>query len=98
MLKVLDKLTLPTTMVGSYPRPLWFNESLRGRSFKQAMGDSLFREQYVDAVTCIINAQESAGLDILTDGDSRFDLSVGGKSWFFYVLERLGGIGGHRDY
>jgi 5-methyltetrahydropteroyltriglutamate--homocysteine methyltransferase len=98
MLKVTNKLTLPTTMVGSYPRPLWFNESLRGRSFKQAMGDTLFREQYVDAVTCIINAQESAGLDILTDGDSRFDLAVGGKSWFFYVLERLGGIGGHRDY
>jgi 5-methyltetrahydropteroyltriglutamate--homocysteine methyltransferase len=98
MLKVTDKLTLPTTMVGSYPRPLWFNESLRGRSFKQAMGDTLFREQYVDAVTCIINAQESAGLDILTDGDSRFDLAVGGKSWFFYVLERLGGITRHRDY
>jgi methionine synthase II (cobalamin-independent) len=49
-------------------------------------------------VACIINAQESAGLDILTDGDARFDLAVGGKSWFFYVLERLGGIGGHRDY
>ena len=98
MIKITDKLTLPTTMVGSYPRPLWFNESLRGRSFKQAMGDTLFREQYVDAVTCIINAQESAGLDILTDGDSRFDLAVGGKSWFFYVLERLGGIGRHRDY
>jgi hypothetical protein len=23
-----------------------------------------------------------AGLDIVTDGDSRFDLAVGGKSWF----------------
>jgi 5-methyltetrahydropteroyltriglutamate--homocysteine methyltransferase len=98
MLNVLNTLTLPTTMVGSYPRPLWCTESLRGRSFKQAMGDSIFREQYMDAVTCVINAQESAGLDILTDGDSRFDLAVGGKSWFFYVLERLGGLGGHRDY
>jgi len=98
MLKVSNKMILPTAMVGSYPRPRWFNESLRGRSFKQAMGDSLFREQYVDAVTCIINAQESAGLDILTDGDSRFDLAVGGKSCFFYVLERLGGIGRYRDY
>jgi 5-methyltetrahydropteroyltriglutamate--homocysteine methyltransferase len=98
MLKVTNKLILPTTMVGSYPRPLWFTESLGTGSFKQAMGDSLFREQYVDAVTCVLNAQESAGLDILTDGDSRFDLTVGGKSWFFYVLERLGGIGGHRDY
>ena len=33
----------------------------------------------------------------MTDGDSRFDLAVGGKSWFFYPIERLGGINGHRD-
>ena len=38
-----------------------------------------------------------AGLDIVTDGDSRFDLTVGGKSWFFYVIERLRGITGHVD-
>jgi len=97
MLKATANLVLPTAMVGSYPRPLWFNESLHGRDFKQAMGDSIFREQYMDAVACIINAQESAGLDILTDGDSRFDLAVGGKHWFFYVLERLGGTAGNRD-
>ena len=58
------------------------------------LGDSLFREQYLDAVAAIINAQEAAGLDIVTDGDSRFDLAVGGKSWFFYPLERLGGVSG----
>ena len=90
-------IMLPTAITGSYPRPLWFTESLRGRSFKAALGDSLFREQYFDAVACIINAQEAAGLDVVTDGDSRFDLAVGGKSWFFYPIERLGGIGGHRD-
>jgi len=61
------------------------------------MGDSLFREQYLDAVAAVINAQEAAGLDIVTDGDSRFDLAVGGKSWFFYPIERLGGVTGHRD-
>ena len=33
----------------------------------------------------------------MTDGDSRFDLAVGGKSWFFYPIERLGGLAGHRD-
>ena len=68
-----------------------------GRSFKAALGDSLFREQYLDAVAAVINAQEAAGLDIVTDGDSRFDLAVGGKSWFFYPIERLGGISGHRS-
>src|SRR5436853_5468650 len=90
-------MILPTTITGSYPRPLWFDRSLDGRSFKTALGDSLFREQYLDAVASIVAEQDAAGLDIVTDGDSRFDLSVGGKSWFFYPIERLGGIEGHRD-
>ncbi|MBO0710768.1 MAG: cobalamin-independent methionine synthase II family protein [Acetobacteraceae bacterium] len=97
MLGVTRELKLPTAITGSYPRPLWFDASLNGRSFKSVMGDSLFREQYLDAVAAVINAQEAAGLDIVTDGDSRFDLAVGGKSWFFYPIERLGGICGHCD-
>jgi 5-methyltetrahydropteroyltriglutamate--homocysteine methyltransferase len=97
MLTVTRDMVMPTAITGSYPRPLWFDVSLNGRSFKTAMGDSLFREQYLDAVAAVINAQEAAGLDIVTDGDSRFDLAVGGKSWFFYPIERLGGVNGHRD-
>src|SRR5712691_8993111 len=97
MLTVTRDLKLPTAITGSYPRPLWFDQSLNGRSFKTAMGDSIFREQYLDAVAAVVNAQEAAGLDIVTDGDTRFDLAVGGKSWFFYPIERLGGIEGHRD-
>ena len=42
-------MTLPTTITGSNPRPRWFDRSLAGRSFKSALGDSLFREQYLDA-------------------------------------------------
>ncbi len=97
MLTTTRDMVLPTAITGSYPRPLWFDASLGGRSFKAALGDSLFREQYLDAVAAVINAQEAAGLDIVTDGDSRFDLAVGGKSWFFYAIERLGGIHGHRS-
>ena len=97
MLTVTRDMMLPTAITGSYPRPLWYDVSLAGRSFKTALGDSLFREQYLDAVAAVINAQEAAGLDIVTDGDARFDLAVGGKSWFFYPIERLGGITGHRD-
>ena len=97
MLTVTKDMVMPTAITGSYPRPLWFDVSLSGRSFKTAMGDSLFREQYLDAVAATINAQEAAGLDIVTDGDARFDLAVGGKSWFFYPIERLGGVNGHRD-
>jgi 5-methyltetrahydropteroyltriglutamate--homocysteine methyltransferase len=97
MLKTTRDMVMPTAITGSYPRPLWFDRSLDGRSFKAALGDSLFREQYLDAVAAVINAQEAAGLDIVTDGDSRFDLAVGGKSWFFYPIERLGGLHGHRS-
>ena len=97
MLGVTRDLMLPTAITGSYPRPLWYDANLSGRSFKSALGDSMFREQYQDAVASVVNAQEAAGLDIVTDGDSRFDLAVGGKSWFFYPIERLGGIEGHQD-
>ena len=91
-----DKI-LPTAIVGSYPRPQWYGENLRGRAFKVAMAEAVFREQYVDAVGAILRDQERAGLDILTDGDARFDTDVGGRSWFFYPLERMEGIAGHRD-
>jgi hypothetical protein len=97
MLNATRDAILPTAITGSYPRPHWFTEELRGRGFKDALGDSRFREQYLDAVACLVREQELAGLDIVTDGDSRFDLTVGGKSWFFYVIERLEGITGHVD-
>lgn len=97
MLNATRDLVLPTTITGSYPRPHWFTQSLHGRSFKAALGDSMFREQYLDAVACLVREQERAALDIVTDGDSRFDLTVGGKSWFYYAIERLGGITGHVD-
>ena len=97
MLTVTKDKILPTTITGSYPKPSWYNQGLYGRAFKSAMGDISFREQYLDCVASIISDQETAGLDIVTDGDSRFDLSVGGKSWFFYPLERLNGLEGHRD-
>jgi len=97
MLNASKDKKLVTAMVGSFPRPSWFTESLRGRPFKVALGDSLYREQYLDTVACYLNEQERAGLDILTDGDARFDLEVGGRSWFFYAIERLNGIAGFRD-
>jgi 5-methyltetrahydropteroyltriglutamate--homocysteine methyltransferase len=97
MLNATRDLVLPTTITGSYPRPAWFTEGLRGRSFKDALGDSAFREQYFDAAACLMREQERAGLDIVSDGDARFDLTVGGRSWFFYPLERLRGITGHVD-
>ncbi len=85
-------IKLPTTITGSLPRPLWYTENLGRRSFMEAMINARFREQYIDAVSCYLRDQELAGLDIVTDGDARFDTEVGGYSWFSYPLSRLDGI------
>ena len=97
MLKATKDKPLATAVVGSYPRPHWYTANLRGRAFKVALADAVFREQYSDAVACILNDQARAGLDILTDGDARFDQDVGGRSWFLYPIERLKGVSGHND-
>jgi len=88
---------LATTITGSIPRPAWFDQNLGGRTFRHAMGDSRYREQYQDAVSSHIRDQERAGLDIVTDGDCRFDVDVGGQSWFLYPARRLDGLSGD-DY
>ena len=61
MLTVTRDMILPTTVTGSYPRPLWFDRSLDGRSFKSALGDSLFREQYLDAVAASSPSRKPPG-------------------------------------
>src|SRR5437899_2737388 len=64
MLTTTRDMVLPTAITGSYPRPLWYDANLSGRSFKTMLGDSLFREQYLDAVAAVINAQEALVLDL----------------------------------
>src|SRR5271156_3231388 len=92
MYRATDGIMLPTTIIGSLPRPDWYTENLDGRSFLGAMINARFREQYTDAVSCFLRDQELAGLDIVTDGDARFDTEVAGYSWFSYALTRLGGV------
>ncbi|MGD9536139.1 MAG: hypothetical protein AB7P52_00945 [Alphaproteobacteria bacterium] len=85
---------LATTITGSLPRPSWFRENLHGRAFSRAMlGDAVYREQYTDAVAALVADQERAGLDIVTDGDMRFDMDIGGRDWFGYVIDRMAGLG-----
>src|SRR5258708_25351286 len=56
------------------------------------MFNSRYREQYEDAVSCFLRAQETAGLDILTDGDAHYDEEVGGMSWQSYPLTHMDGF------
>jgi 5-methyltetrahydropteroyltriglutamate--homocysteine methyltransferase len=55
------------------------------------MASADFREQYMDAVSAFLRDQEVAGLDIVTDGDCRFDNDVGGQSWSGYLTNHMGG-------
>jgi len=84
---------LATTITGSLPRPSWFTQNLCGRRLSTALADLQFREQYVDTLATYVSDQVRAGLDILTDGDARFDMDVGGRSWFSYISERMEGTG-----
>ncbi len=92
MLTATKELLLPTTVTGSWPRPSWFTGNLFERPFSTAMADVTYREQFVDAVGAVLNDQELAGLDILTNGDYHLDADIGGRSWFSYPSERFSGM------
>jgi 5-methyltetrahydropteroyltriglutamate--homocysteine methyltransferase len=92
MYKASAGITLPTSIIGSLPRPYWYNAVLGSRSFLESMVNSRYREQYEDAVSCFLRAQEIAGLDICTDGDAHYDEEVGGMSWQSYPLTHMDGF------
>src|ERR1700686_3599986 len=92
MLNATAGKMLPTTIIGSLPRPSWYTENLGTRSFLDAMVISRFREQYVDALSVYLREQEVAGLDIVTDGDCRFDQDVGGQSCTSYPPHHMEGF------
>ena len=91
-------VVLPTSIIGSLPRPGWYTENLGARDFREAMVDRRYREQYLDAVSVYMRDQEAAGLDIVTDGDCRFDADVAGHNWFSYAPLHMDGFGSARPY
>ena len=92
MYKASAGVTLPTSIIGSLPRPSWYDAVLGSQSFLQAMLHSRYREEYEDAVSCFLRAQETAGLDICTDGDAHYDEQVAGMSWQSYALTHMDGF------
>lgn len=90
--KVVDTI-LPTTMVGSYPRPHWFHQQLLGRDVRSAFKEVAHEEAFVDAVAAVVRDQEEAGLDIVTDGNMWYDDYVGViGSFCWYLYERIPGF------
>ena len=95
--KIVDTI-LPTTMVGSYPRPHWFKHQLLGRDVRVAFKEVQHEEAYHDAVATVIRDQEDAGLDIVTDGNMWYDDYVGViGSFCWYMYERIGGFEQSRE-
>ena len=78
MFKASANIMLPTSIIGSLPRPHWYTAALGRQTFLEAMVNSRFREQYEDAVCVFLRAQEVAGIDICTDGDAHYDDEVAG--------------------
>jgi 5-methyltetrahydropteroyltriglutamate--homocysteine methyltransferase len=73
-------MLFPTTLVGSYPQPEWLidRQKLAGRFPPRVRARELWRieepllkEAQDDATLLAIQAQEAAGLDIITDGEIR---------------------------
>src|SRR3982750_981409 len=73
-------MLFPTTLVGSYPQPEWLIDrgKLAGRFPPRVRAKELWRipepwlaEAQDDATLIAIRAQEEAGLDIVTDGETR---------------------------
>jgi 5-methyltetrahydropteroyltriglutamate--homocysteine methyltransferase len=70
----------PTSLVGSYPQPDWLidRDKLGGRFPPRVRATELWRvdpanleQAQLDATLLAIRAQEDAGLDIITDGETR---------------------------
>jgi len=91
--KVTDTI-LPTTMIGSYPKPRWFEEyNVAGADLLEWWKIEKHFQAFRDATAACIKDQELAGLDIVTDGQMHFDQYGGGiGSFVWYWYERLGGF------
>jgi 5-methyltetrahydropteroyltriglutamate--homocysteine methyltransferase len=76
---------LPTTVIGSYPRPEWLKESIKMYTEGKINANQL-KERMDDAALLVIKEHELAGVDIITDGEMRRDEMVE------YFAERLQGF------
>ena len=68
----MAKKLLPTTIVGSYPKPKWLNH-IKKEHAAGKVSDKIMEQAYVDAIEKIVKEQELAGIDILWDGEMRRD-------------------------
>ncbi len=89
-MKIRDKeILIPTSMVGNYPNPRWWDASFaRYWTGDQEPPDSMTREALEDAVGAIALDQQVAGLDIISDGRLHGDNYAEQAVYFYH--KRLG--------
>ena len=64
-----QEIVLPTSMVGNYPNPRWWDANFaRFFTGDQHPPDSLERKALEDGMATLAHDQETAGLDIISDG------------------------------
>ncbi len=83
------EVVIPTSMVGNYPNPRWWDASYaRYFTGEQEPPDSLMREALEDCIGGIVHDQEAAGLDIIADGRVHGDNYA--DQVLYYMMRRLG--------
>ena len=75
----------PVTTVGSWTRPEWLVAALRRHQANEITAEE-FNRIADDAVLAAIKYQEDAGVDIVSDGETRRD------SFYSFVVEKLSGM------
>ena len=84
-----QEIVIPTSMVGNYPNPRWWDAQFaRNFTGDQEPPDALVREALEDAMAAIVKDQENAGLDIIADGRLHGDNYA--DQALYYYLRRLG--------
>ncbi|MGH3865133.1 MAG: hypothetical protein ACRDQ4_03170 [Pseudonocardiaceae bacterium] len=76
---------LPTTVVGSYSVPEWL-ERLKTDYYRNRISRSHLREIHDMAIKAALKDQETAGIDIVSDGELRRDNDID------YFLARIPGV------
>jgi methionine synthase II (cobalamin-independent) len=84
-----QEVLIPTSMVGNYPNPRWWDADFaRYFSGDQQPPDAIVREALEDVIAAVAKDQEIAGLDIIADGRVHGDNYADQALYYYY--RRLG--------
>lgn len=87
-----QEILLPTMMVGNYPKPRWYvGQAFATVPVTEFLPDAVSFEAFEDVIAVLVEDQERAGLDVISDarvlgGDSPYASIVA------YFIERMDGI------